>query len=110
LRCGVTSLEKRGVVDGVAFLYSNPAVPLASHACELRIERRSKIAKEAGKRVFEVAILALAEAVPRHLDLTSEVALVRIERCNRAAFLGREKLWQDGATVVASLPASVCQP
>ena len=55
------------------------------------------------KRVFEVAILALAEAVPRHVDVASEVALVGIERRDGAAFLGREELRQDGAAVVVEL-------
>jgi hypothetical protein len=44
LACSVTSLEKRGVVDGIALLDSHPAVPFIGYACEVRIERCSKIA------------------------------------------------------------------
>ena len=67
------------MVVWIALVDSHPVVPRVGHACEVRIERRSKAAEEIGQRVFEVAVLALAEAVPRHLDVASEVALVGIE-------------------------------
>src|SRR5712672_678285 len=44
-----------------------------------------------------------AEAVPRHVDVASEVALVGIEGRDGVAFRGREEPQQDGATVAVEL-------
>ena len=53
----------------------------------MRIECRSEAMENVRKRVLEVAILALAEAVPNHLNVASEVAFIRIEGRDGAAFL-----------------------
>ena len=89
---GVTAqLEERRVVVGIALLDSHPGVPFVSRACEVRIKRRSQATDEIRKWVLEVPVLALAEAVPCHVDVASEVDLVRIESGKGATFLGREK-------------------
>jgi hypothetical protein len=80
------------MVVGIALLDSHPGVPYVGHAGEVRIERRAKVTEKFRQRVFEVAILAFTEAVPRHHDVASEVALVGIERRNGAALLSRQKL------------------
>ena len=76
------------MVARIALVDSHPAVPFVGNVCEAWIERRSQATEEVRKRVFEVAILALAEAVPRHVDVASEVALVGIEGRDDAAFRG----------------------
>ena len=102
----VTSFEKRRVVIGITLGNAHSDIPFVGDDRKVRIQRGSQLADEIGKRIFEVAILALAEAVPRHVDVASEVALVRIEGRNGAAFFGREKLRQDGAAVIAKF---VCE-
>jgi hypothetical protein len=99
----VASLEERRMVVGIALVDSHPAGPFVGQACEVRIECRSQAIENVRKRVFEVAVLSLAETVPRHMDMASEVALIGIEGRNGAAFLGREELRQDGAAVVVKL-------
>ena len=89
LACVVASFEERGMVAGIAVGGSQKAVPLVGHTGKVRIERRSQAAQEVGKRVFEVAILAPSETVSRHVDMASEVPLVRIEGGDSARFLGR---------------------
>jgi hypothetical protein len=103
------SIEERRVVARIALVDSHPAVPFVGNACEAWIERRSQATEEVGKRVFEVAILALAEAVARHVDVASEAALVGIEGRDGAAFRGREELRQDGAAVAVELAWGACQ-
>src|SRR5262249_28387396 len=99
----VASLEERRVDLGITLVTPHPAVPFVGDSSEVRIERCSQASNEVRKRVFEVAVLAPAEAMPRHVNVASEVALVRIERCDGAALLSREKFRQDGAAVVAEL-------
>src|SRR4030095_6814880 len=99
----VASLEERRMIGWIALVDSHPAVPFSGDAGEAWMERRAKAIDEVGKRVLEVAVFALAEAVPRHDDVASKVALVGIERRRGAAFLGREEFRQDGAAVVVEL-------
>src|ERR1700682_2964171 len=87
------------MIARIALVDSHPTIPLVGDTCEVRINSRSQSADEVGKRVSEITILALAEAVPRHVDLASEMILLGIEGRDSAALLGREKFWQDGATV-----------
>ena len=43
--------------------------------------------EQAWQWVLEIAVLAFAEAVPRHVNVASKLSLVGIQRCDRAAFI-----------------------
>ena len=61
----------------------------------MRIERRAQLADETRQRIFEIAIFALAESVPRHVDVAAEMFLVRIKRGNIFALLRRKQFLQS---------------
>ena len=96
---GVLALfEERRILLGIAFAHPHPGVPCIGDACKIGIERRPEVGEEVRKRVFEVAIFALAEAVTRHVNVATEVFFVRIERRDRGTFIGRQQLRQDCAS------------
>ena len=80
----MASLDERGVVAGVAFVNPHSLIPFIGDAREVRVERGSKAAEQVRQRIFEVPVPALAEAVPRHVDVTSKVGLIGIEGRNGA--------------------------
>ncbi len=71
--------QKLGMPDGIALVDAHALVPIICHVRQLRIERRAQAADEIGQRIFEVAVLPFAEAVPSHVDMTSEMTLVEVE-------------------------------
>lgn len=83
----VTRFEKRLVIVGIALLNSHPFVPQVGDGREGRIERRSKAAEKFRKWIFEVTILAFAEAVPRHMDVATEMTFIRVESRDTPALL-----------------------
>ena len=58
---------------------------------------------QVGQRIVEIAILALAEAVPRHVDMAAEMLFMRIERGDLPAFLRRQQLLDDRAAIAAEV-------
>ena len=68
------------------------------------VKRGAQPGEQIREGIPEVAILAFAEAVPRHVDMAPEVTFVRIETCDPAAFVRREKLLDDRAAVSVKLP------
>ena len=86
----MTSTEERRVVVWIAFADSHPYIPFVGDVSKVGIEHRAQAADQVRKRVLEVAVLAFAEAVPRHVDVASEVVLVSIERRDGATLPGRE--------------------
>ena len=47
---------------------------------QMRIERGAQAGEKIGQGIPEIAILALAEAVPGHVDMAAEMLLMGIER------------------------------
>ena len=70
---------------------------------EARIERGAKTIEQLGQRILEIAVLALAEAVPRHVDMAAKMLLLRIERGDLPAFLRRQQLLEHRAAIAAEL-------
>jgi hypothetical protein len=105
----MASLEERGMVVGIAFINSHADVPCVGDAGEARIKRCPQVTEQIRERVFEIAVLALAEAVPRHVDMTAEMALVGIEARDARTFFQREQLRQDAQPKLSSSLVSACQ-
>src|ERR1700737_1710918 len=64
----------------------------------MRIERRSQASEQIRQRILEVAVFALAESVPSHVDVTTEEVFLRIERGNFPALSAGEQFVDDRAT------------
>src|SRR5258705_10192544 len=64
----------------------------------MRIERRSQASEQIGQRILEVAILALAESMPSHVDVTTEEVFLRIQRCDLPALVAGKQLIDHRAT------------
>src|SRR5258705_2576159 len=64
----------------------------------MRIERRSQASEQIGQRILEVAILALAESVPSHVDVTTEEVFLRIQRGDLPALVAGKQLIDHRAT------------
>src|SRR5262249_12070213 len=69
----VAPLQERGMVVGVALADTHATVPVIRDVREMGIECRPQATQKVRKRILEVAILALAEAVPCHVDVAAEV-------------------------------------
>ena len=54
-------LEKFGVSVGVAPFDAHARIPIVGNACKIRVEHRTQAADQVGQRIFEVAVLALAD-------------------------------------------------
>jgi hypothetical protein len=67
------------------------------------IERGAKTADQVGQGVFEIPVLAFAEAVPSHVDVAAETTFLRIESGNLRAFFWRQEIFDDGAAIAAEL-------
>src|ERR1700754_4329881 len=96
-------LEEYRMVVGVTLVDPHPAIPFVGDICEMWVERRPQASEKVGKRIFKVAVLAPAEAMPRHVNMAAEVAFVRIEGRDGAALFRREELLQDSAAIAIKL-------
>jgi hypothetical protein len=83
----VALLQERRVAVRVAAFDAHSCVPVIGNSREMRIKRRAQAADEVGQRVLEVPVLAFAEAVSRHVDVTSEVPFLRVEAGDLPALL-----------------------
>src|SRR3569623_3299529 len=99
LTCAVALCEKGRMVLRVTLVTVHAGGPGVRDAGKARIERGAQGSDEVGQGIVEIAIFAAAEAVPRHVDVAAEMALVRIERGNGARLFGGQKLRQDGAAI-----------
>ena len=91
------------MIAGIALVEAHALVPAIGDAGKARIERGAQVSDQVGQGISEVAVFALAEAVPRHDDMAAEVALVRIERGDGAALLGADEPRQDSAAETVEL-------
>src|SRR5262249_39070132 len=71
----VTELQEILVLYWIALIQPHPSVPLVGNVRQERIERGAQAADHVRQRVFEVAILALSEAVPGHADVAAKMLL-----------------------------------
>src|ERR1700682_1917060 len=73
-------------------------VPAIAHYRKMRIEWRSQASEQVGQRILEVAVLALAESVPSHVDVTAEEFFLRIQRGNFPALVAGKQFIDRRAT------------
>src|SRR5216684_2997619 len=73
-------------------------VPRIGHYRQMRIECRSQASEQIGQRILEVAVLALAESVPSHVDVTAEEFFLRIQRGNFPALVAGKQFIDHRAT------------
>src|SRR5579863_1071549 len=90
---------------GIARRFAHSLAPLIGDRREARIKRGAQVADERGQRIVEIAILALAETMPRHDDMAAEMPLLRIERGDRLAFVAAQQLVENGAAIGVKLAA-----
>ncbi len=100
----VALLEKFGVSVGVAPFDAHARIPIVGNACKIRVERRTQAADQVGQRIFEVAVLALAESVARHVNMASEVLFLRVEPGDLTAFVPRQQFFEHRAAVAVQFP------
>ena len=84
---------------GIADIDAHRLVPAIGDAAQLRIQRRPQFRDQIGQRIGKILVLAAAKAVAAHHDPAAEMAVVRIERRQRAAFVRREQALQHGAAL-----------
>ena len=87
---GVARLQIIGMRRRIAHGDLHALVPGIGVGHDPRIERGPQFADRCGQGIFEIAVLALAEAVARHVDMAAEMHFLRIERRNAAALSGCE--------------------
>ena len=74
----VTEFQIIDVPLRVSYLHFHPFVPLVCERHSVGVEHRPQVADKGRQRIVEVAILSLAKAMPRHMDMAAEMLLVRI--------------------------------
>ena len=97
---GVSDLQEINVLRRISSIDIHASVPLIRDHGKVWINRRAQAAQQ---WVFKVTILTLAEAVPRHVDMTAKVLFLGIERRNLAAFIGRKKSFDYRAALTAQV-------
>lgn len=65
-------------------------VPFIGNTRQMRIECGAQASNRAWQRVREIPVLALAEAVARHVDMAAEMLFMRVESGNPPALLRRQ--------------------
>lgn len=99
----VTLLQEVGMPRGIAGNDTHALVPVVCDTHQMTVKRGAQPGEQIRKGIPEVAVLAFAEAVPRHVYMAPEVTFVRIETCYPAAFVRREKLLDDRTAVRVKL-------
>ncbi len=95
--------EERRMLGRIALGHAHAPVPRIGDIGQARIERGPQAGDELGQRISEIAVLALAEAVARHVDMAAEMALLRIERRDLPALPGRQQLFHHRAAMAVQL-------
>jgi hypothetical protein len=100
----VAEREERGVRFRTARLKRHALVPGVRNRRKSLVKRSAQGGDRLRKRIGELFVLALPEAVVRHDDVAAEAPILRIERRNRAAFSPRQQLLEHGSPVLGSTP------
>ena len=87
----------------IALVDPHALIPTIGDVRQMRIERSAEASDRGGQRILEVAVLPFAESMPRHLDVTAEMAFLRIEFRNLLAIFRRQQLFYHGAAIVAEV-------
>jgi hypothetical protein len=98
----VTELDEILVLGWIAHVDVHPAVPLVGDWCQIGIEGGAQVADQIGKRVGEILVLALAEAVAGHDDMAAELAVVGIKRGDLATLFRRQQARMNGREFAGS--------
>src|SRR4029079_5116513 len=89
----VTAGNERRMLIGEARLQAHRFVPLIGDRGEVRIDRVPQLRHDRREWVFEILVLALAKAVPRHDDATAEGRLISVEWRAPRALIRPEQLF-----------------
>src|SRR5580704_14849341 len=71
----------------------------------MRIQRRAQFGNQRRQRIFEIAVFALAESVPCHVDMAAEMFFARVKRGDVVALVRRQQFWQDSAAETVEIVA-----
>ena len=93
--------QEGGVVLGIPETRHTQGLgPAIRDPGEMRVGVRPQIRDQFRERVAEIFVIADAEPIALHDDLTAKAALIFIERCERCAFGGRENRVHDRVSAV----------
>src|SRR5207248_1230700 len=88
LPCAMTAVEKLPMVQR-KWLFGRAQFgrPAIRNFCEVRIGRRAKFFDDFGKRIAKIFVVAFAETVALHYDMTAKRLFLRKERGESGALL-----------------------
>ena len=83
----------------IADIDAHRLVPAIGNAAQPRIQRRAQFRDQVGQRIGKIFVFAAPKTVTPHHDAAAEFAVVRIQRGDRPAFVGRQQPFQHGAAL-----------
>src|SRR5579871_4073682 len=78
LRGTMAAIEKIDVSRGKPGLFTQSFAPAVGDRSKRRVEGGAQGANDIGQRIGEILVFAAPEAVPSHVDMAAESAVIRI--------------------------------
>jgi hypothetical protein len=103
----VAAVEEGVVRVRIAQIDTHLVVPVVGDRRKHRIKRGAQCGDQRRKRVREVFVLPLAEAVPGHDDAAAKAAIVGVESGDPDTFLGPQQLRQNGGAALCELTGGI---
>src|SRR5579871_498618 len=100
LACIVASTNKLDMFFRIADGEAHRLIPAIGHRHKMRIEGGAQVRDQVRQRIAEVFVFSSPKTMPSHYHPAAKQTIVRIERSKRAAFLGREKIFDERATLI----------
>ena len=75
------------------------AIPAVRIRNEVRIDSGPDTCNQIRQRIAEIFVLSAPEAMPLHVHAAAKYFVIRIESRNQVAFIRREKLVKDRASL-----------
>ena len=99
----MAALKKIGVRFRVLDINTHQLIPSVRDRLKMRIQCRPQVRDDLGQRIFEVLVLAFAEAVALHDDAAAKRFILRIQRCHSVALRLRDEPRQYGIAVLVEI-------
>ena len=104
----MTAFEEVRVIFRIANVTAHLCIPPVGDGHKLRVESRAEDRHRIRKRITEVFVFAAAETMPAHHDAAAKDGIIRVQSCERLAFLGGKQRSEHGTSLIIHVSFDPC--